>query len=56
MVNIIGEKGYEGKAIYKGLENVLEIIKTLENHTFKVYNMNESSISQDSIIIVVYKS
>ena len=25
MVNIIGEKGYEGKAIYKGLENVLEI-------------------------------
>lgn len=38
------------------MENVLEIIKTLENHTFKVYNMNESSISQDSIIIVVYKS
>jgi 5-(carboxyamino)imidazole ribonucleotide synthase len=25
MVNIIGEEGYEGKAIYNGLENVLEI-------------------------------
>ena len=25
MVNIIGEDGYNGKAIYKGLENVLEI-------------------------------
>jgi SAM-dependent methyltransferase len=37
------------------MENVLEIIKTLEGYTFKVYNMNNSSISQDSIILVVYK-
>ena len=37
------------------MDNVAEIVKTLEGHTFKVYNMNASSISQDSIILVVYK-
>lgn len=37
------------------IENVLEIIRTLDGHTFKVYNMNSSSTSQDSIILVVYK-
>lgn len=37
------------------MDNVAEIVKTLEGHTFKVYNMNASSDSQDSIILVVYK-
>jgi hypothetical protein len=37
------------------MDNVAEIVKTLEGHTFKVYNMNTSSDSQDSIILVVYK-
>ena len=37
------------------MENLSKIVKTLEGHTFKVYNMNASSISQDSIILVVYK-
>lgn len=37
------------------MDNVAEIVKTLEGHTFKVYNMNLSSDSQDSIILVVYK-
>jgi hypothetical protein len=37
------------------MDNVAEIVKTLDNHIFKVYNMNASSDSQDSIILVVYK-
>jgi SAM-dependent methyltransferase len=37
------------------MNNVSEIIKTLDGHTFKVWNMNKSSISKDSIILVVYK-
>lgn len=37
------------------MNNVAEIVKTLEGHIFKVYNMNASSISKDSIIMVVYK-
>jgi SAM-dependent methyltransferase len=37
------------------MDNVSEIIKTLDGHTFKVWNMNKSSISKDSIILVVYK-
>lgn len=37
------------------MDNVAEIVKTLEGYTFKVYNMNASSDSQDSIILVVYK-
>ena len=38
------------------IDNVIKIVKTLEGHTFKVYNMNASSDFQDSIILVVYKS
>ena len=37
------------------MENVAQIVKTLEGYTFKVYNVNASSISKDSIILVVYK-
>jgi|LakMenE18May11ns_1017448.scaffolds.fasta_scaffold9939899_3 hypothetical protein len=37
------------------MDNVAEIVKTLEGHTFKVYNVNKSSRSNDSIILVVYK-
>ena len=37
------------------MDNVSEIVKTLEGHIFKVYNMNPSSTSKDSIILVVYK-
>jgi hypothetical protein len=37
------------------MDNVAEIVKTLDGHIFKVYNMNASSDSQDSIILVVYK-
>jgi hypothetical protein len=37
------------------MENVSEIVKTLEGYNFKVWNMNKTSISQDSIILVVYK-
>jgi hypothetical protein len=37
------------------MDSLSEIVKTLEGHIFKVYNMNASSISQDSIILVVYK-
>ena len=38
------------------IDNVAEIVKILEGHIFKVWNMNTSSNSQDSIILVVYKS
>jgi SAM-dependent methyltransferase len=37
------------------MDNVAEIVKNLEGHIFKVWNMNTSSISKDSIILVVYK-
>ena len=37
------------------MENVAQNVKTLEGYTFKVYNVNASSISKDSIILVVYK-
>jgi cephalosporin hydroxylase len=37
------------------MNNVAEIVKNLEGHVFKVWNMNTTSISQDSIILVVYK-
>lgn len=37
------------------MDNVTEIVKSLEGYTFKVYNMNKSSDFQDSIILVVYK-
>jgi hypothetical protein len=37
------------------MDNVAEIVKTLDKDTFKVWNMNKSSISKDSIILVVYK-
>lgn len=38
------------------MDNVAEIVKTLKGYTFKIYDMNASSISQDSIILVVYKA
>ena len=38
------------------MDNVAEIVKSLEGHIFKVWNMNTTSISKDSIILVVYKS
>ena len=37
------------------MDNVAEIVKNLEGHIFKVWNMNTTSISKDSIILVVYK-
>jgi hypothetical protein len=37
------------------ISNLIEIVKYLYEHTFKVWNMNKSSISKDSIILVVYK-
>jgi hypothetical protein len=38
------------------MDNVAEIVKNLEGYIFKVWNMNTTSISKDSIILVVYKS